>query len=140
MRQPAPTRRQKLDDREAAILAAARAVFVEQGYESGRVAEIARRAGVAEGTVYLHYRTKAELMQAVVEQWWSALTENARAAIDPQAACFIQLAQFAEFHLSAFLDQIEYINLNAALRAAHQKFDVPLDPVRAYARLFDTVI
>ena len=49
----ADTQRQRLEAREEAILAAATAVFGESGVDGARMAEIARRADVAEGTVYL---------------------------------------------------------------------------------------
>lgn len=45
-------------EREREILAAARAVFSEKGYADGSVAEIARRVGVVEGTVYTYFDTK----------------------------------------------------------------------------------
>ena len=53
----ADTQRQRLEAREDAILAAATAVFGESGVDGARMAEIARRADVAEGTVYLTTRT-----------------------------------------------------------------------------------
>ena len=105
------TSRERAAAREAAILEAARAVFIEHGYDDGRVAEIARRAGVAEGTVYLYYGTKKDLVRAVIEAYWARLTEQAERAIDPTAPVFDQIKALARFHLSAFLEDIEYINL-----------------------------
>jgi TetR/AcrR family fatty acid metabolism transcriptional regulator len=51
------TQRQRLEAREEAILAAATSLFSESGVDGARMAEIARRADVAEGTVYLYYKT-----------------------------------------------------------------------------------
>ena len=48
------------EDRKEQILAAARAVFDEKGYESATVAEIVRRAGVAQGTFYLYFASKRD--------------------------------------------------------------------------------
>ena len=45
------TRRGRVEEKERAILAAARSVFVKHGFERARMAEIARRASVAEGTI-----------------------------------------------------------------------------------------
>ena len=45
----ADTRRERVEEKERAILSAARAVFVKHGFERARMAEIAKRAGVAEG-------------------------------------------------------------------------------------------
>ena len=55
------TQRQRLEAREEAILAAAASLFSESGVDGTRMAEIARKADVAEGTVYLYYKNKHEL-------------------------------------------------------------------------------
>jgi AcrR family transcriptional regulator len=57
-------------DRMSAILATAREVFEESGYEAAKVAEIARRLGMTEGNVYAYFATKRELMMQVVAQWF----------------------------------------------------------------------
>jgi DNA-binding transcriptional regulator YbjK len=50
----------------AAILAAARSVLAERGYERATIREIARRAGVTHGLVVMHFATKEQLfLQAV---------------------------------------------------------------------------
>ena len=51
---------------EGQILVAAREVFTERGYAGASTAEIARRAGVAEGTLFHRYRTKAQLFRAAL--------------------------------------------------------------------------
>jgi AcrR family transcriptional regulator len=51
------------------IVRAATELFIRQGYRKTSVAEVARRAGVAKGTVYLYFRNKAELlMHAIAEE------------------------------------------------------------------------
>ena len=62
------TQRQRLEAREEAILAAAASLFSESGVDGTRMAEIARKADVAEGTVYLYYKNKHELLEAVVDR------------------------------------------------------------------------
>lgn len=55
--------------RRRRILQAATELFMQQGYRKTSMDEVARRAGVAKGTVYLYFRTKAELMtQAIVDE------------------------------------------------------------------------
>jgi AcrR family transcriptional regulator len=48
------------------ILAAAFEVFAAHGYEAARIDDVARQAGVAKGTIYLYFKTKDRLFQAVV--------------------------------------------------------------------------
>src|SRR3954468_14860414 len=52
-------------DKRQAIVEAARALFTTEGYESTTIADVARRAGVAVGTVYLYFKNKPELLFAV---------------------------------------------------------------------------
>jgi len=54
------------EGKRAAILAAARAVFAENGYEKATIREIARRAGVTHGLVVLHFTSKEKLFLAAV--------------------------------------------------------------------------
>ena len=60
-------RREK--DKRKAIIAAARDIFSEQGYESTTIAEIAAKAGVAVGTVYLHFHNKRDVYLATSMSW-----------------------------------------------------------------------
>ncbi|HWE98954.1 MAG TPA: TetR/AcrR family transcriptional regulator [Caulobacteraceae bacterium] len=60
----APRRRRKAD-RPGEIIAAAIEVFVEQGFGAAKLEEVARRAGVAKGTVFVYFPTKEALFRAV---------------------------------------------------------------------------
>lgn len=53
-------------DRRQAILAAALEVFAEQGYAQARLDEVARRSGIAKGTIYLHFADKEDLFRTLV--------------------------------------------------------------------------
>jgi len=61
-----PARRRRKEARPQELLDAALALFVEKGFAAARADEVARRAGVAKGTLYLYYPSKAELFKAVV--------------------------------------------------------------------------
>lgn len=56
------------EERAALILRAAQEVFTERGYYDTSIDEIAARAGIAKGTVYLHFASKEDLLVALVEQ------------------------------------------------------------------------
>ncbi len=58
-------------DKRQAILKAAYKLFASQGYENTTIADIAKAAGVAVGTVYLYYRNKHEIYTAVSLDWKS---------------------------------------------------------------------
>lgn len=66
-------RQRRKEARPQELLEAALAVFVEKGFAGSRTEEVARRAGVSKGTVYLYYPSKEELFKAVVRQNLSSL-------------------------------------------------------------------
>ena len=68
--------------RRDAILAAARKVFAERGYEGSTIVDIAREAGVASGTVYLYYTSKTDLFAALNAELFQTITG---AMLQPQA-------------------------------------------------------
>lgn len=71
------TRRPRAE-REAEILTAARSSFSERGYGATAMSEIARRAGVVEGTVYSYFESKRTLLIAVMKQFYEELIEDTR--------------------------------------------------------------
>lgn len=74
------TRRESnVEDTRALILDAARTVFVVSGYESTSIREVARRAGISHGTIYLHFRDKDDLLYQVSEHEYGHLLGRLRA-------------------------------------------------------------
>lgn len=73
-----------------ALLAAARAEFVENGYAAAATEAVVRRAGVTRGALYYHFPDKAALLEAVVElvaiEIHDAILAAAMQAASPRAA------------------------------------------------------
>lgn len=67
MSAPAKRTRRK-DARPAELLEAALDLFVEHGYAATKVEEVAKRAGVSKGTLFLYFPSKEDLFKAVVRQ------------------------------------------------------------------------
>ncbi len=82
-----------------AILRAAIDVFAERGYFNAQVADVARSAGVAAGTVYLYFRSKDDLLISIFERGMKealiAGRELAASVPDPRE----RLRRFAHMHL-----------------------------------------
>ena len=55
-------------DKREAILRAAIKVFAQKGYFNSKVADIAREAGIADGTVYLYFKSKDEILHSVFDR------------------------------------------------------------------------
>jgi len=63
-----PRWQRRKDARPEELVAAALEVFVERGYEGTTLADVARRAGVTKGTIYLYFENKEALFKAVVRE------------------------------------------------------------------------
>ena len=67
--QAAPAKRaRRKEARPGELLEAALALFVEKGFAATRVEEVAARAGVSKGTLFLYFPSKEELFKAVVRE------------------------------------------------------------------------
>ncbi len=64
---PSPKWRRRADARPTEIIQAAYAVFSEKGFAAARLDEIAKRAGVSKGALYLYFETKQDIFEAVVK-------------------------------------------------------------------------
>ncbi len=62
----------------AAILDAARRVFLDQGYEAVTIRDVVRHTELASGTFYNYFRTKEELLRALIEEHVQSLTAELR--------------------------------------------------------------
>ena len=63
-----PRWQRRKEARPAEIVAAALEVFVERGFAAAKLADVARRAGVTKGTLYLYFDSKEALFRAVVRE------------------------------------------------------------------------
>jgi AcrR family transcriptional regulator len=83
----ATPRQRRKQARPQELLAAALALFVEKGFAATRSEEVAARAGVSKGTLYLYYPSKEELFKAVVrENLSSHLADGLRLASQHQGS------------------------------------------------------
>ncbi len=69
-------REQNKQANRAAILDAAKRVFLESGYDAVTIRDVIRQTNLAAGTFYNYYRSKEELLRALIEERVSALTEE----------------------------------------------------------------
>ncbi|NAP00729.1 TetR family transcriptional regulator [Halomonas sp. MG34] len=63
----------ELTQKQKQILEAAINIFAEKGYAASSTSEIAKQAGVAEGTIFRHYKTKKDLLISIVSPIMSRL-------------------------------------------------------------------
>lgn len=68
-------------DKRERILAAAERIFARHGFFAARVSEVAKEAGVADGTIYLYFKSKDDLLISVFESRMANVNAQLRAAI-----------------------------------------------------------
>ena len=62
--------------RIAGMMRAARAVFIEKGYEEALLSDIAVRADVVEGSIYRYFENKRDLLVKVIEDWYETMLSD----------------------------------------------------------------
>ena len=98
-RRPPPTSRiEKLDKRDA-LLRAATETFAARGFFNAQVADVARTAGVAAGTVYLYFRSKDDLLVSIFDKTMRDAIVEGRRTIDSLPNPLAQLRAIARLHL-----------------------------------------
>jgi TetR/AcrR family fatty acid metabolism transcriptional regulator len=86
-------------DKRDLILKAATQVFARRGYFQSQVADVARAAGVAAGTVYLYFRSKDDLLVSIFERTMKETLAEGRAAIAEVSDPRERLRRIARLHL-----------------------------------------
>jgi AcrR family transcriptional regulator len=102
-RPPRRTQEQRSEATRSALLAAARRLFAERGYDEVAAEEIVRAAGVTRGALYHHFGGKAELLDAVYEQLEREMTEQiARVVLGSELESPLEAMRAG---IAAFLDE-----------------------------------
>ena len=92
-------------DKRERILAAAERVFARRGFFASRVSEIAKDAGVADGTIYLYFKSKDDLLISLFENRMKQVNETLRTAIANERSTLDQLRAFIHAYLQLVHDE-----------------------------------
>lgn len=93
------TARAVVADKHEAILRAAIKVFARKGYFNSKVADIAGEAGVADGTVYLYFKSKEEILHSIFDRAMSEFISEGKREIAGLTTPAERLKRIAELHL-----------------------------------------
>jgi len=80
-------------------------VFARRGFFASRVSEIAKDAGVADGTIYLYFKSKDDLLISLFENRMKQVNETLRAAIATESTALAQLRAFIKTYLQLIHDE-----------------------------------
>jgi TetR/AcrR family transcriptional regulator, fatty acid metabolism regulator protein len=98
---PRPESGQPSPEKHDRILQAAIEVFAANGYFNSRVSDIARRADVADGTIYLYFKNKEQILMATIDFAFSTFMRAAEKELANIADPRLKLRRLAELHLGS---------------------------------------
>jgi len=88
-----------IPDKRGAILRAAVKVFAQKGFFNSKVSDIAGEAGIADGTVYLYFKSKDEILHSIFDQAMDVFIEEGRKELELLSTPEERLRKIAELHL-----------------------------------------
>jgi TetR/AcrR family fatty acid metabolism transcriptional regulator len=106
------------------IIEAAVVVIAENGYHQAQISKIARRAGVADGTIYLYFKNKEDILLSVFEEKMAMFVQKINEAAAGKATAAEKLLVLVQNHFQilsedrclAIVTQLELRQSNKALR------------------------
>ena len=98
-RRATPSRNGTSSDKREAISRAAVKVFARRGFFNAQVADVARAAGVAAGTVYLYFRSKDEILTSIFDRTMKEGISESRLALEGVTDPVARLRSLARLHL-----------------------------------------
>jgi AcrR family transcriptional regulator len=105
MSRPLGLRERNKRDKLKRIKEAARALFIAKGFDDTTTREIALRAGVGLGTVFVYAENKRDLLFLIINDQLDEVTQAARAAIDPTASLIDNILTIAKLHYQFWGEQ-----------------------------------
>src|SRR5436190_20838601 len=88
-----------ITDKSEAILRAAIQVFAGNGYFNSKVADIAAAAGIADGTVYLYFKSKDEILHSIFDRAMEEFIAEGKRELEGLTDPDQRLSRIAELHL-----------------------------------------
>ena len=91
--------RAAVTDKREAILRAAIKVFAGRGYFNSKVSDIAGEAGIADGTVYLYFKSKDEILHSIFDRAMAEFIAEGKKELASISEPRAKLTRIAELHL-----------------------------------------
>ena len=88
-----------ISDKRNAILRSATKVFAQKGFFNSKVADIAADAGIADGTVYLYFKSKDEILHSIFNEAMQKFISEGRSELSKVDSPVERLKKVAELHL-----------------------------------------
>lgn len=129
-------------DKFERIIGAAVKVFAETGFHGSQVSKIAREAGVADGTIYLYFKSKEDILVSLFRERLGELIGKLKESVADSATAADAIRKICELHYTeleknpnlAYVTQIELRQSSLELRKSIGQ------AVKPYIQLIETVL
>ena len=124
------------------IVDAAVIVIAENGYHRAQVSKIAKEAGVADGTIYLYFKNKEDILISVFQEKMAIFVENVEEIIERGNICFGKLVKMIENHFRVLNeDRHLAIVTQLELRQSNKELRIRINEVlKEYLALLDAIL
>lgn len=92
-------------DKRERILSAAERIFARHGFFAAKVSDVAKEAGVADGTIYLYFKSKDDLLISLFERRMQQVNATLRTATESETSPRAQLRAFVTAYLQLVADE-----------------------------------
>lgn len=132
----------KSGDKYKAIIDAAVKVIAQNGYHSSQVSKIAREAGVADGTIYLYFQNKEDVLISLFKVKMGEFTETVRKELEQLSDPFEKLIKLITLHFSILEnDRNLALVLQIQLRQSEHSIRQGIaEPLKEYYNLLEQLI
>lgn len=132
----------KTKDKYQAIIDAAIKVIAEHGYHNAQVARIAREAGVAEGTIYLYFQNKEDVLVSIFKEKMGEYIALVRNELQKTKEPLEKLRMLIQMHFSKLEANRDLAAvLQIQLRQSHPTIRQRItEPLKGYYRLIEEII
>jgi len=124
------------------IVDAAVIVIAENGYHQAQVSKIAKEAGVADGTIYLYFKNKEDILISVFREKMGVFVDNVKEILKKEISPTEMLAKMIENHFSLLNgDRHLAIVTQLELRQSNKELRYRINEVlKEYLTLLDTIL
>ena len=132
----------KANDKHEKIIEAAVKVFASKGFYNAKVAEIAREAGIADGTIYLYFKNKDDILISLFEEKINKIILRVQAEIQKIDDPVEKLRKFITMHLKLVREDRHLAEVIQVELRQSNKFMREYDPVKFldYMNIISSVV
>jgi TetR/AcrR family fatty acid metabolism transcriptional regulator len=124
------------------IIDAAVIVIADNGYHQAQVSKIAKQAGVADGTIYLYFKNKEDILISVFQEKMSVFVDNLQEIINDSNSASEMLYRMIEGHFKVLSDDHHLaVVTQLELRQSNKELRLKINSIlKGYLKLLDEIL